>query len=154
MSFQRCPIKNISGDEIQIPWDTNGDKINYYNVSLSSEDLAPGFMYASVYLRPQIEDYYYPVNEAHVDLHASDGFPSSKKTLKPEESVMIRAAGYWDDETLKDIMFKITTDSSTIKLPIYAYWNFRDGRDSKYRGVATSDTIQIELEIPQEESKE
>ena len=148
-------LKNISEKEIQIPWDTDGDKINYGTESYSYEDLPVGFMKVLSSIR--YSDPFVKVDDTTtvhlmpgtIALYGSDAFASSIKALKPEESVMIRAAGRWSDDRINKVIFDKTTDGSNVTLEIYANWIFSYGIDFRaYEQMYNSPTIQIELEIP------
>jgi len=145
-------VKNISGKEIRIPWDTDGDKVNNGNISYSMEDLPAGFtrVLTSIEVRNNTL-MVTPVLEV-VGLHGSDAFILSIKTMKPEESVMIRATGRWNIDNLIKKEFDEATVSSSIFLELYAVWNFLNGNDFiAYKQWTPSPPIEIELEIPPNE---
>ena len=102
-------VKNISEKEILIPCDTDGDKINNGNMSHSPKDLPAGFMHTNAIIRFHEDtaktdrSTLYFLMPGTVRLYGSDAFASSIKTLKPHESVMIRATGRWSGEELKAI---------------------------------------------------
>ena len=154
-------LKNVSGKEIRIPWDTDGDKINYGKESYSYEDLPEGFMKAGAMIR-------YPGDILEIDgtttmstppgfvnLYGSNAFASSIKILKPDESILIRAAGRWSNDRINKVIFDKTSDGSNAILEIYASWIFSYGIDFVlYETMYNSPTIQIELEIPPSKGEE
>jgi len=149
-------IKNISGKEIQIPWDTDGDKINNGNTSYSYEDLPAGFMKvsASLWIRNDDDNRNDSLLESN-RLYGSDAFTSSIKILKPEESVMIRATGRWNRDKLNDNILSRVNDNSSVTLEIYVFWHFSYGIDIiAYKDASYSTPIKIELEIPPDEETE
>lgn len=149
-------VKNISGKEIQIPWDTDGDKINNGDISYSYEDLPAGFMSASagVWLRNDDNSKNDSILKIN-GLYGSNAFASSIKVLKPEESVMIRAAYLFDRGDLNSSAFDRTNDNLSIILEIYAKWMFSYGIDvMAFNQMTDSTSIQIEFEIPPDEETE
>jgi len=153
-------VRNISGEEIRIPWDTDGDKINNGNESYSYEDLPAGFIevYTGIKYPNHIkkDDYtYVGPSPGIVALYGSDAYTSSIKTLKPEESVMIRATGRWNRDFVKWTIYDRIEDSSIVILEICAIWDFAHGIDGgKYHQITYSIPIQIKIEIPPDEETE
>jgi len=144
-------IKNVSGEEIHIPWDTDGDKINNGNESYSYKDLPAGFMRAYACIshgNPLVATL--PLEEPIV-LYGSDAFAASIKKLKPEESVMIRAAGHWNKDRIPTD--ELANNSNKI-VKIYARWHFSYGIDvMKYKQSTDSEPMEIELIIPPDEKE-
>ena len=140
-------VRNISGKDLEVPWRTDGP-----TVVMDPPKRPSGFLYASVGLENHGTHHRSVVA---LGLYGSNEAPSSKKTLRPGDFVLIRGVGSWDTYLMYDkwLAYGPVDDSQRERtVNVNAYWRYKEGFDDiSYRAYADSEKIQIELVMHSDE---
>ena len=145
-------VKNVSGGDLIIPIESDGFKV----INNVKDKPPSGFLVVAISLVTYDEnkdkfdrEYEYFTT---IGLYGSDLLPSSLKTLKPDESVTIRARGTWE---ARQINSRNPEDIKYGPLKVYARWSFRywliPGLENM---VELKPGVEIQLSAPLEEKKE
>jgi len=138
-------LKNISGKDFRIPWSIDGVKI-----VTDPMEPPPDFMNLGIRLH----------NEMSLNTNRKLTFGScitlygssaAEASLKPDETVLIRAKERWS----KDILDHYGTEENKIALEVHARAVFSDGLEwakGSYNALALSEPVKIEVKIPLDEA--